>query len=84
MLPHRLFLVVPDPMKLGDWVTWTNGTSAGQVTAFTRPMGGRGVVVQVRVTATHPNKLSDTVYTMPYLYEDLKVVPEAVAKIINS
>ena len=84
MLPDRLLLVVPSPMKIGDWVTWTNGTGAGEVTAFVRPMGGRGVVVQVRVIKTHPNKLSDTSYTLPYLYEDLTVVPEAIAKIINS
>lgn len=84
MLPDGLLLVVPNPMKIGDWVTWTNGTGAGEVTAFTRPMGGQGVVVQVRITAMHPTLSFATTYTVPYLYEDLTVVPEAIAKIINS
>lgn len=84
MLPCYLFLVVPDPMKIGDWVTWTNGTGAGEVTAFIKHEGGRGLFVQVRIIKRHPNKLSDTSYIVPYLYEELTVVPEAIAKIINS
>lgn len=83
MLPDRLLLVVPSPMKIGDWVTWTNGTGAGEVTAFVKNRDG-DVTVHVQITSTHPNKLSDTVYTLPFPYKVLTVVPEAIAKIINS
>lgn len=77
-LPCYLFLVVPDPMKIGDWVTWTSGTGAGRV------KGMSNGIVDVEVTTTHPNKLSVSVFILPYPIEVLTVVPEAVAKIINS
>lgn len=70
-------------MKLGDWVTWTNGTSAGEVTAFTKTTGGK-VVAHVRRTRHHPTLSQATYVTVPYPYEELTVVPEAIAKIINS
>jgi hypothetical protein len=41
-------------------------------------------IVQVRITATHPNKLSETTFTLPYAQEVLTVIPEVIAKIINS
>lgn len=78
MLPDRLLLVVPSPMKIGDWVIWTNGTGAGRV------KGMSNGIVDVEVTTTHPNKLSVSVFIVPYPYEELTVIPEAIAKIINS
>jgi hypothetical protein len=71
-------LVVPDPMKVGDWVMWKNGTRVGRVKTLSCG------IVQVHITVTHPNKLSDTSFTLPYAQEVLTVIPEAIAKIINS
>ena len=76
-LPRWVLLVVHDPMKVGDWVMWKNGTRAGQITWL-------DTVAHVKITATSPNKLSETVYTLPYGFEELTVIPEAIAKIINS
>jgi hypothetical protein len=65
-------------MKLGDWVVWSNGSRAGEVTWL------EAKVVHVRIITHHPNKLSSTFYTLPYPSEELTVIPEAIAKIINS
>jgi hypothetical protein len=64
-------------MKVGDWVTWDN-TNVGRVS------GVANGIAWVCITATHPNKLSDTTFTLPYPAENLKVIPEVIAKIINS
>jgi len=65
-------------MKVGDWVMWSNGFRAGQITWLETK------VVHVRIITHHPNKLSSTLYTLPYPTEVLTVIPEAIAKIINS
>lgn len=78
MLPDRLLLVVPSPMKIGDWVTWNNSTNVGQVGWV------ECGIAQVKITVYPPDKLSATTFTLPYAQEVLTVVPEAIAKIINS
>ena len=77
VLPCRVLLVVPDPMKVGDWVMWRNGTRAGQVVHL-------DTMTHVKITTYTENKLSSTVYTLPYPQEMLTVIPEAISKIINS
>jgi hypothetical protein len=67
-----------DPMKVGDWVTWNGTSNVGRVVSMSCG------IVQVRITATHPNKLSETTFTLPYAQEVLTAIPEAIAKIINS
>ena len=71
-------MVVPDPMKVGDWVMWNGGSSTGVVKAV-----GNGVA-QIYITTLSPNKLSLTTFTVPYPIEKLTVIPEAIAKILNS
>jgi hypothetical protein len=65
-------------MKVGDWVTWNGGSNIGRVAHVL------GDVVQVKITTTHPNKLSATTFTIPYPPKQLTVIPEVIAKIINS
>jgi hypothetical protein len=73
-----VLLVVPDPMKVGDWVTWNGGSNIGKVIRVGEE------IVQVEVTTYPPNRLSATIFTLPYPPKQLTVIPEVIAKIINS
>jgi hypothetical protein len=66
-------------MKVGDWVTWNGGSNVGRVKSMKE-----GDVVDVEITIYPPNRLSATIFTLPYPTEKLTVIPEAIAKIINS
>ncbi len=82
-MPSSVRLVVLGAvMEVGDWVVSDSGKICGKIC---------GQVVRIR-TAVLPNesqiwvKLPDSRYTqpIPYKAQIFKVVPEAVAKIINS